>query len=194
VTHVVSHYGLWVVPALVFLEAAGGPFVPGETAFVVAAALASQGHGRIEWIIAVTVASAAVGTTAAYAVGRSRGRALPAAWPWFERRTRSGLERSQSFLQRNGAKALFVGRFVPILRATLGWMAGVSRMPPRRFLVWNVAGCVAWGCAVGTAAYYVGQAVVDAIERDVGVGAGVLAAILLAFLGAQLLVKRTECA
>jgi hypothetical protein len=45
VTHVVSQHGLWLVVPLVFLEAAGGPFVPGETAFVVA--LAARGHGNI---------------------------------------------------------------------------------------------------------------------------------------------------
>jgi membrane protein DedA with SNARE-associated domain len=47
VTHFVSHYGLWLVVPLGFLEAAGGPFAPGETAFVVAAALAARGHGNI---------------------------------------------------------------------------------------------------------------------------------------------------
>ena len=50
-THFVSHYGLWVVFVVVFLEVAGLPFIPGETALIAAAALASQGHGSIVWII-----------------------------------------------------------------------------------------------------------------------------------------------
>lgn len=44
VTHFVSNYGLWAVLALMLPETAGGPFVPGETPFIVASALASEGH------------------------------------------------------------------------------------------------------------------------------------------------------
>jgi membrane protein DedA with SNARE-associated domain len=53
-----------------------------------------------------------------------------------------------------------MGRFVPVLRATLGWMAGVGRMPLPRFLAANVVGAVAWGLAIGLLAYYVGGAVI----------------------------------
>jgi membrane protein DedA with SNARE-associated domain len=190
VTHFVSHYGLWVVLALVLLETAGGPFVPGETAFIVASALASQGHGHIELIIGVTVAAAVAGTTIAYVVGSVRGRELLALWPRFERLARPGLDRSEGFFRRHGAKALYLGRFVPVLRATLGWMAGVSKMPPRRFFFWNVAGAVSWGCAIGIASYYVGEAVVTTVERDAAIGAAVIVAILLGLLGAQFLRRR----
>jgi membrane-associated protein len=192
VTHFVSSYGLWVVAFLVFLEAAGGPVVPGETAFIVAAALASQGHGDVVAIVAVTIASAVGGAVAAYAIGRARGRELLATWPWFERLTRPGLERSDEFFRRHGAKALVLGRFVPFLRTTLGWMAGVAHMPFRRFLVWTVAGTVTWGCVVGVASYYLGQAVVDAIQRDAAIGLGLVGALALALVGAHVIRRRWQ--
>jgi len=192
VTHFVSTYGLWVVAALVLLEAAGGPVVPGETAFVVAAALASQGHGDIVSIVAVTVAAAVAGTVSAYVVGRVWGRDLLSRWPWFERLTRPGLERAAGFFERHGAKALFLGRFVPFLRTTLGWMAGVARMPLRRFLVWSVAGTVTWACAIGAASYYLGRAVVDAVERDAAIGAVVVAALLAALAAMHVLRRRWQ--
>ena len=50
-THFVEHYGLWVVLIVVFLEVVGLPFIPGETALIAAAVLASQGHGSIVWTI-----------------------------------------------------------------------------------------------------------------------------------------------
>src|SRR3954463_5603239 len=136
-THFVEHYGLWVVFAIVFLEVGGLPFVPGETALITAAVLASQGHGSIVWTIALAVLAAALGAAAAYAVGRRWGRGLLALWPWLERVTAPAVERSEHFFGRHGPKAVLIGRFLPLLRATLGWMAGVAGMAPLRFGLWN---------------------------------------------------------
>ncbi|HEY5100724.1 MAG TPA: DedA family protein [Gaiellaceae bacterium] len=191
-THFVSHYGLWVVFGVVFLEVAGLPFIPGETALIAAAALASQGHGSIGWTIALSVVAAVVGAATGYGLGRARGREILAAWPWFERVTRPGVERSDEFFARHGSKAVFLGRFVPVLRATLGWMAGIGRMPWPRFMAWNVAGAVVWGCGIGLAAYYAGAAIVNTVQRDAAIGVGVIAAILLVLVGLHFLRRRME--
>lgn len=191
-THFVAHYGLWVVFGVVFLEVAGLPFVPGETALIAAGALASQGHGSIVAIIAVAIAAAVLGALAGYAIGRRWGRELLGRWPWFERLSRKGVERAQEFFDRHGSKAVFLGRFVPVVRATLGWMAGVGRMRFRSFLVWNVTGAVAWGLLIGLLAYYLGQAVVDAVERDLGIGIAIIAAIVLVLAGLHLFRRRAE--
>jgi membrane protein DedA with SNARE-associated domain len=192
VTHFVSHYGLWVVFTVVFLEAAGLPFIPGETALIAAGALASQGHGNIVAIVAVAVVAAIAGALFGYAVGRLWGRELLVHWPWFERVSHRGVERSQEFFERHGPKAVFLGRFVPVLRATLGWMAGIGRMRFGSFMVWNVAGAVVWACLIGLAAYYLGAAVVDAVQRDLGIGLAVIAGILLLLLGIHLVRRRLE--
>lgn len=189
-THFVSSYGLWVVFCVVFLEVAGLPFVPGETALIAAAALASQGHGNVVWDIVLAAVAAVAGALVGYLVGRRYGRDLLGRWPWLARVAGGGVDRSQEFFERHGSRAVFLGRFVPVLRATLGWMAGVGRMPAGRFLFWAAAGAVAWACGVGLAAYYVGSAVVDAIERDLAVGVGVVAALVLAMLGLHLLRHR----
>lgn len=189
-THFVSHYGLWVVFVVVFLEVAGLPFIPGETALIAAAALASQGHGSIVWIIVLAIAAAVTGAVAAYLVGRRWGRELLTRWRWFERVSHEGVERSQQFFDRHGSKAVFLGRFVPVLRATLGWMAGVGRMEFGGFLFWNVLGAVVWGCAIGLVAYYLGEAVIKAVERDLGIGIGAIAGILLLLGGVHLLRRR----
>lgn len=191
-TDFVTHYGLWVVFGVVFLEVAGLPFIPGETALIAAAALASQGHGSIAWTIALAVAAAVSGALFGYALGRWRGREIVALWPWFERVTHRAVARSDEFFRAHGSKAVFLGRFVPVLRATLGWMAGFGKMPLPRFLFWNVAGAAAWGCLIGLAAYYLGAAVVTTVEHDAGIGAGVIAAIVLALVGLHLLRRRAE--
>lgn len=191
-THFVASYGLWVVFTVVFLEVAGLPFIPGETALIAAAALASQGHGNIVAIISLAIAAAVSGALFGYLVGHRWGREVLGRWPWFERVTRKGVERSQEFFDRHGSKAVFLGRFVPVLRATLGWMAGIARMRFRSFLLWNVVGAVAWGCSIGLLAYYVGEAVINAVERDLGIGIAAIVAILLLLAGIHLLRRRFE--
>jgi membrane protein DedA with SNARE-associated domain len=191
-THFVEHYGLWVVFGIVFLEVAGLPFVPGETALIAAGALASQGHGNIAAIIAVAIAAAVLGALVGYLVGERWGHDLLKRWTWFERISHKGVEQSEDFFHRHGSKAVFLGRFVPVLRSTLGWMAGIGKMRFDRFMIWNVAGAVAWASLIGLLSYYLGAAVVEAVQRDVGVGIAVIAGILLVLLGIHLLRRRTE--
>lgn len=191
-THFVSHYGLWVVFGVVFLEVAGLPFIPGETALIAAGALASQGKGSIVWTITLAVLAAVLGAAFGYVVGRTKGKEILAVWPWFERVTAPGVHRSEEFFDRHGSKAVFLGRFVPIVRATIGWMAGMGRMSVLSFAVWNVAGALAWGCGIGLAAYYAGAAIVDTIQRDAFIGVGVIAALALLLLGVHVWRKRLE--
>lgn len=191
-SHFVKHYGLWVVFLVVFLEVGGLPFIPGETALIAASVLASQGNGSIVWTIVVAALAAVVGAGVAYAVGRRWGRGLLALWPWLERMTKPAVERSDEFFERHGAKAVFIGRFLPILRATLGWMAGVGEMPLLRFALWNVAGAVVWGVAVGLAAYYAGAAVIDTIQHDAAVGVGIAVLLLIALIGVHVVRGRLE--
>jgi len=192
VTHFISHYGLWVVFVVVFLEVAGLPFIPGETALIAAAALASQGRGNIVWTIVAAVGAAVAGAALGYVVGRAYGKRILAAWPWLERVTRKGVHRSEEFFDRHGSKAVFLARFFPIVRATLGWMAGIGRMPWMRFLAWNIAGAVAWGCLIGLLSYYLGEAVIKTVERDLGLGIGILVVLALAVVGVHILRRRAE--
>ena len=191
-THFVSHYGLWVVFGVVFLEVAGLPFIPGETALIAAGALASQGKGSIVWTIVLAVLAAVLGALVGYVVGRTKGKRLLAVWPWLERVSAPAVHRSEEFFHRHGSRAVFLGRFVPVVRATIGWMSGVGKMPWPRFLLWNVVGAIAWACAIGLAAYYAGAAIVDAIERDAGIGIAIVVGIALVLLGVHLYRRRLE--
>jgi membrane protein DedA with SNARE-associated domain len=189
VTHFVEHYGLWVVFIVVFLEVAGLPFIPGETALITASVLASQGHGSIVATIALAITAAVLGAGVAYVIGRKWGRDLLAFWPWFERVSKPGVDRSARFFEDHGSKAVFLGRFLPVLRATLGWMAGVGKMRPLSFAVWNVAGAIAWGIGIGLLAFYGGKAAANAVQSY---GLYAVAAIVVLVVGGWLLLRLGE--
>lgn len=83
-THTIASYGLVLLFVLILLESGGIP-LPGETALIAAAILASQGHFSIVAVIAVAAAAAIVGDNGGYYVGRRWGRQILSRWRWLER-------------------------------------------------------------------------------------------------------------
>ena len=170
--------GLWLVFVLVMLESTGLP-LPGETALIAAAFLASRGHFEIVDVIAVAAAAAIIGDNCGYWIGRTWGRQLLTRWRRLERFSERVLPPSERFFARHGGKAVFLARFVAVLRVTAAWLAGVNRMTWWRFLFWNAAGGVLWATGVGLLAYYAGQAVAEAFDRYGLFGAAILIALLV---------------
>lgn len=182
VTDQLIAHGLLLLFLLVAMESAGVP-LPGETALIAAGVLASQGHYSIVAVIAVAALAAIVGDNAGYWIGRKGGRALLRKTPIVSGYFEKALPPSERFFQRHGAKTVFFGRFIAILRVTAAWIAGISHMPWWRFLVWNAAGGIVWAVLVGTVAYVFGNAVAEAISRY-----GVVAAIVVVVGGVLLLI------
>src|SRR5207244_4738039 len=92
---------------------------------------------------------------------RARPRRVPLMGAYFER----ALPPSERFFRRHGAKTVFLGRFVAILRVTAAWLAGISRMPWWQFLVWNAAGGICWAVLVAVVAYEFGRAAAHGVAH-----------------------------
>jgi membrane protein DedA with SNARE-associated domain len=190
-THFVRQFGEALVFVVVFFEVAGLPFIPGETALIAAAVLAQQGHLSILWVIVAAIGAAVAGAATGYILGRWQGRRLLS---WLLRgRGEKTLDRSEEFFGRHGGKAVFLARFVPILRATVGWIAGIGEMNPLRFMAWNVLGAVVWGIGIGLAAFYAGKAAVETAQRygAIGIG-GVIVLVALVAGGMHVWRRRME--
>ena len=179
--HLVSTAGLPLLFALVALESAGIP-LPGETALITAAFLASKGKLDIAQVIAVAAAAAIVGDNGGYWVGRHWGRRLLERWHRLQRFSERVLPPAERFFERHGDKTVFIGRFLPVLRFTAAWMAGVAHMRWWRFLIFNAAGGICWATLVALLAYYVGRAAADAFDRYGLIGAGAILAAVAAAL------------
>lgn len=138
---------LAVCGALVFLEDAIfiGFVVPGESAAVVAGVASGLGHVPLVAAIAVVVLCAIAGDTVGYEIGkhlfsRVRGKGILA-------KHEDKIVRTEEFLRRQGAAAVFLGRFVALFRAMMPAIAGASRMHYPVFLRWNALGGLVWGIA-----------------------------------------------
>ncbi len=187
-THQLIAHGLVLLFALVAVESAGVP-LPGETALIAAAILATPGqhHYRLWEVIAVAAAAAIVGDNIGYWLGRKGGRALLERFEPIARHTRKVLPPAERFFERHGSKTVFIGRFVALLRVSAAWLAGISRMPWWRFLLWNAAGGIAWATLVGVIAYEFGKAAADAISRyGLYAVAGIVLLVAVGLLGVRI--------
>jgi len=189
VTHFFTHHGLPLLFVVVMIESFGIP-LPGETALIAFGVLASQGNYRIEWVILAAAAGAIVGDNLGYwLIGRLGGRALFRRWGWLNRYADRVLPRAEALMERHGGKTVFLGRFVSVLRYTVAWIAGLSRMHWWKFLFWNAAGGIVWATAVGLLAYYSGQAAAHAIQRY---GLYAAAAVVVAIALGWIIVRRAR--
>lgn len=173
-----SNLGYVGVGVFVGVESIGVPF-PGETALVIAAVLASRGKLDLVTVIVVASAAAIIGDNLGYLIGRRGGRRLlMRPGPLHARRLRL-IEHGDRFFARHGAKAVFFGRWVAVLRVTAAWMAGANRMPPARFFLYNALGGVAWATTVGLVAYWLGEAGGQILKTAGVVGAVVFGVALV---------------
>ncbi len=163
VSHQLQTYGLFLLFALVAIEGFGIP-LPGETALATAAVLAASGHFNIVAVIAVGAAGAIVGDNSGYWIARLGGRALLVRIPVVRDAVPRLLPRSERFFDRFGARAVLVARFFAGFRITAAWLAGISHMPWRRFVVFNATGGILWSILVGLVAYEFGRAAVSAVS------------------------------
>ena len=192
-TTFITQHGLPLLFAVVLLESFGVP-LPGETALIAFGVLAAEGHYSIASVIAIAAAGAIVGDNLGYwLIGRLGGRALFRRWSWLNKYSDRVLPRAESLMTRHGGKTVFFGRFVSILRYTVAWVAGLSRMHWSRFLFWNAAGGIVWAAAVGLTSYYAGEATASAIESyGLYAGAAVVAVLIVAWLGVRATRRRVE--
>lgn len=167
-----------LIGLLVFADAAVfvGFVLPGETAVILGGVLAATHRLALTTLLVLVVAAAIVGDTVGYEVGKHAGPRLLASRPL--RRHAARLDGARDVLRRRGGVAVFLGRFTAFLRAVMPAVAGLSRMPYRRFLVWNAAGGLIWGVGVTLLGYFAGASYKRA-ELALGRGSAVLLAVLV---------------
>ena len=162
----VVHYGYWAVGAALLLENAGVP-VPGETILLLASFLAYSEHAlRLPWIIVVATLAATVGDNLGFALGYYGGRPLLERYQAFFRIRHTTVERGENLFARYGAVTIFFARFVFGMRIIAGPIAGVLRMPWRKFTVFNFLGAGLWVTVISGAGYLFGQHW-GRLERDI---------------------------
>jgi undecaprenyl-diphosphatase len=141
--------GRWtyvVVGVMAFFETGAfvGLIAPGETFLIFGGVVAGQGTISLVALIALVWACAVAGDLASFYAGRRLGRAFLVRHGPKVSITEERLRSVEAFFDRHGGKAIFLGRFVGLVRAVNPFLAGSSGMPLRRFLPYDVIGAGLW--------------------------------------------------
>lgn len=185
--HLVATWGYPGVGLFVGLESLGIP-LPGETVLIAAGTYAGATHRLSVWgILAVAVAGAVLGDNFGFWIGGVGGYRLLRRWGHYIRIDEPKLKVARYLFDRHGAKVVFFGRFVSVLRTFAAFLAGTARMRWRRFLPFNMAGGLVWA-AIYTFASYGAGATLSRLSGTLNVIFGVVAAV--AIVVAILVVRR----
>ena len=136
-------YGYLLLFGWVLAEQLGLP-LPSAPLLLAAGALA--GTNRMNLALALALPIVAVGVSDAfwYHLGRRRGTKLLKWLCHISLEPDSCVHRTQGHFERRGAWALVVAKFIPGLNAMAPPLAGVSRMPWRRFAFFDAMGTLLW--------------------------------------------------
>jgi membrane protein DedA with SNARE-associated domain len=182
-----------IVGGVIGLESLGIP-LPGEIVLVSAALLASQ-HETLSplWIGVCASAGAIIGDSIGYLIGQKGG---PRLFAWAGRKFPNHfgpahVEKARDLFRRRGMWAVFLGRFIALLRILSGPLAGSLHMPYGRFLTANALGGIVWAGGTTAVVYYLGIVAEKWLSRFSWIG---LAVAVAAGLIVTLVVRRRMAA
>lgn len=157
------------VCAIVFIETGllVGFFLPGDSLLFVTGLMISTGDVVFNvagepWPVPIWLAcamisiSAWLGDQTGYFIGRKTGPAI------FNKQdsklfSQKNVDRTNSFFERYGARAIILAHFVPVMRTFVPVAAGIGQMPYRKFLKYNIIGVLGWGTGVTLLGYFLGK-------------------------------------
>jgi membrane-associated protein len=142
---IISDYGAWTYGILflvIFVETGLVimPFLPGDSLLFAAGTFAALGSFQVWGLIGLLIAAAVLGDAVNYSIGHYLGeRAYSVRWI-----KREYLDQTHAFFEKHGGKAIFLARFVPIIRTFAPFVAGIGRMSYPYFATYNVVGGITW--------------------------------------------------
>ncbi len=143
IVEVISAAGYFGVVILMAIESAGIP-LPSEVIMPFAGYLVSIGRFSLVGAATMGALGCNVGSTVAYYVAASGGRAAVERWGRYILVSRHELERAERFFARYGAVTVFICRLLPVVRTFIAFPAGLARMPMLKFQIYTFLGSWPW--------------------------------------------------
>ncbi len=152
----------WVSVAIVFIECGLlFPILPGDSllfsvGLFVHRSEVGQAGIDVDIVTACVILSIAafVGNVVGYEIGRAIGEPLQEHTGRFIKKRY--FDQTHAFFERYGARALVLGRFVPIVRTFITVVAGIGQMDRRHFFLWSFVGAVLWATGLTLLGYFLG--------------------------------------
>ena len=142
---IITDYGTWtygILFTVIFIETGLVimPFLPGDSLLFAAGTFAALGSLNIGFLIVLLIGAAFLGDTVNYTIGHYLGeRAYNIKWI-----KKEYFDKTHAFFEKHGGKAIFLARFVPIVRTFAPFVAGIGKMSYSYFITYNIVGGVVW--------------------------------------------------
>lgn len=188
----IQTFGLAGILVIVFAECGllVGFFLPGDSLLFTAGLLVATGLiTQPIWLVCLLITVAAVaGNLVGYGIGR---RAGPAVFRRPDSRLfkQEYVDKTVGFFDRYGARAIVLARFVPIVRTFITVMAGVGRMPFRRYALYSTVGGVLWGTGVTLLGFWLGR--IELVRSNIEIMLIAIVALSLVPIAVELLRSRS---
>ncbi len=157
---IIQTYGTWtylIIFLIIFCETGlvVTPFLPGDSLLFVIGAFAAAGALEVKLAVFLLITAAIVGNTVNYLIGRLIGQQIMQSKR--EIIKKEYLDKTHAFYEKYGGKALFLSRFVPIIRTIAPFVAGVGKMSVSKFAWYNALGGIIWVLLFVLAGFYFGN-------------------------------------
>ena len=155
---IITQYGAWtygILFAVIFVETGLVimPFLPGDSLLFAAGTFAALGSLNLWSLLGLLMVAAILGDTVNYSIGHYLGeRAYNIKWI-----KKEYLDKTHAFFEKHGGIAIFLARFVPIVRTFAPFVAGIGRMSYGYFITYNFVGGITWVALFTTAGYFFGN-------------------------------------
>ncbi|MGV0168428.1 VTT domain-containing protein [Furfurilactobacillus sp. WILCCON 0119] len=147
--------------AVVFIETGlvVFPFLPGDSLLFLCGSLAAMSsHSLNIWVLIVSLGIAAIlGDSINFEIGEHFGVYLTHNEKLSRFIKPKHLQQTAAFFEKHGRSAIFLGRFVPIVRTFIPFTAGISKMRYRDFVIYNILGGLTWVLVALGAGYFFGN-------------------------------------
>ena len=155
---IITTYGAWtygILFVVIFVETGlvVMPFLPGDSLLFAAGTFAALGSFNVWGLIALLGVAAVLGDAVNYSIGYYLGeRAYSIKWI-----KKEYLDQTHAFFEKHGGKAIFLARFVPIVRTFAPFVAGIGRMSYAYFATYNIVGGLSWVLIFTLLGYFFGN-------------------------------------
>lgn len=160
--------GFYVVVFVIFAETGlfFGFFLPGDYLLFLAGMFVATGRLDVNIFVLVLglFLAAVAGNFTGYWFGRKTGPMLYNRKDSFFFKKRYLLA-AEKYYRKQGAFALIMGRFVPIVRTFAPIFAGVVKLDLRKFALYNILGAILWIASLTLLGYFLGRRFAQQIEE-----------------------------
>lgn len=173
----IEHGGLWLLLFVVFAETGlfFGFFLPGDSLLFVAGIYSAPLVSQIfvtdsEWLnlgilFALISVAGILGNYVGYYIGKKVG---PAMYEWKDNLLfkKKYLVQAHAFYEKHGGRAIVIARFIPIVRTFAPIVAGIVAMDKKKFVYFNVVGCLAWVSSMLCAGHFLQAWILKQFQFD----------------------------